>query len=621
MRKWQGLFRCHIGLLLGLLFIASVGAVGPAGNKDAVIERLREDLKYIAGDECEGRGIYTKGLDKAAIYIAGQFEKAGLKPGGVKNSYFQPFTITSGGGKVEVGTLVLKGPLGQTINLDQKRHFVVLDTSGDGQVTAPVVFAGYGITAPDAKYDDYKDIDVSGKVVVVLRKTPRWASKDAPFGGSVGKRNMYALINNKFARAEINKAAAVILVNDASEKADKLDAFGEMGRGFTTSPSAIPTIHLQRDVLNQMLQSALGQSLSDIEKAIDRDLRPQSAELKGWKITLQTKVAKKIANVKNVIAVVPGHGPLAKEYVVIGAHYDHLGYGEPGTRAKKEDQKKIHHGADDNGSGSTAVMELARRFSQMKDREGRTLVFMTFSGEEKGLLGSRFYCNTQPLFPLADTAAMVNLDMVGRMAKDKKTGKGKLIAEGTGTAKGFDDLIEKFNKKYDFQLTKRKGGGPYSDHDSFYQKKIPIVFLWTDTHEDYHLPTDTWDKINYPDMARIVDLTEEIITHLSAAKQRPEYVAVKPETPVTGPIKIPKMGFTPGSYSDTNGVLVNAVADGGPAAKGGIKAGDRIVAINNQPVTTMGTYMLIMQNQKSGQPINVTVQRGDQKVMLKVTPQ
>jgi hypothetical protein len=617
MRNGQRSVRGQLALLLGVFLMASLGLGTTAATKEEVIERMREDLKYLAGDECEGRGIYTKGIEKAATYIAEQFKKAGLKPGGKDMTYFQPFTVSAGQGKVEVAKLSLKGPQGQTIELGNNKEFVVLGTSGSGKITAPVVFVGYGISAPDLKYDDYKGLDVKDKIVVVLRKTPRYDSKDAPFGGAM-KMN-YAVLASKLARAEVNKAAAVILVNDAAETGDKLDTFSDMGKGFSTS--SIPMLGLKRDVLDRMLVASGGQSLADIEKAIDRDLQPRSAELSGWKATVETKVTKKTVPVKNVIGVRPGHGPLAKEFIVIGAHYDHLGFGEPGTLAKKpEDQKKIHHGADDNGSGTTSVIELARRFGEQKKWEGRTLIFMTFSGEEKGLLGSRFYCNQQPLFALADTAAMVNLDMVGRM-DNKKTGEKKLIVEGTGTAKGFDAMIEKHNKKFEFKLTKRPAGGPYSDHDPFYQKKIPIVFIWTDTHEDYHRPTDTWDKINYADMARIVDLAEEVITELATEKERPEYVAVAPPAPKPGPGKGPKLGFAPSYGTDVKGVLVGPVSENGPAAKAGIKMDDVITAINDQPVTNLQTYMAIMGGQKAGQPISVTVQRGKEKLTLKATPQ
>ncbi len=617
MRKWQRLFRGQVQVLLGLVLVASVG-MGGGNAKDAVVDRLREDLKYLAGDECEGRGIYTKGLEKAATYIAGQFEKAGLKPGGVKDTYFQPFTITGGGpATIEKGIITLKGPLGQTIELNINKDFAVLGTSGSGKVSAPIVFAGYGITAPDIKYDDYEGLDVKGKVVIVLRKTPRWGNKEAPFDGE--KKDQHAALAPKLTLAEMQGAAAVVLVNDSGTDGDKLESFADMAKGFSTSASTIPNASLKRDMLDKMMVASLGKNLVDVERGIDRDLKPQSAPLKGWTMTIETKVTRKAADVKNVVGVIPGHGPLAKEVIVIGAHYDHLGHGEPGSLAKTpEDKKKIHYGADDNASGSTAVMELARRFGKLKDWQGRTLVFMTFSGEEKGLLGSNYY-SKHPLFPLDQTAAMVNLDMVGRMAKDKESNKGKLIAEGVGTGKGFGDMLDTFNKKYDFQLKKSAGSGGYSDHWPFYQKKIPIVFLWTGIHEDYHRPTDTWDKINYVDMARIVDMAEEIITKLATEKERPEYVYVpSPVSPSGGG---PKLGFAPAYGDDVKGVLVDSVSPTGPAGKGGLKAGDIIIAINDKMVTNMTTYMAAMKTQKAGHEITVTVQRGKEKVMLKITPQ
>ena len=206
-----------------------------------------------------------------------------------------------------------------------------------------------------------------------------------------------------------------------------------------------------------------------------------------------------------------GNGPLANETVVVGAHYDHVGYGSFGSRGKKEEQgKKIHFGADDNASGTTAVMELARRFAAMKDRQGRRLVFMLFSGEELGLLGSQHY-SENPLFPLKDTVFMLNLDMVGRMVTDKSIKKDILVCEGVKTGEGFEELVDKINGKYNFQITKKSGTSPYSDHASFFRKKVPVIFYWTDTHVDYHRPSDTPDKINFPGMKKIVDMSQDLL--------------------------------------------------------------------------------------------------------------
>jgi Iap family predicted aminopeptidase len=332
-------------------------------------------------------------------------------------------------------------------------------------------------------------------------------------------------------------------------------------------------------------------------------------------------VERTIIPVKNVIGVLEGSGPLAKETIVVGAHYDHLGYGGRGSLAKNKTEKAIHHGADDNASGTTAVIELARRFGSMKNREGRRLVFMTFSAEESGLLGSAHYCNKQPLFALADTAAMVNLDMVGRLRPDKTTNKDRLIVEGVGTAKGFEALVDKLNGNPGFTYTKRAGSPPYSDNDSFYRKGIPVLFFWTDTHEDYHRPSDTADKINFAGMRKITDLAENVVAHLATVAERPQYVKVASSMKMAGGPKGPRLGIVPNYDEGKPGVMVASLVDGGAAAKAGLKAADLIVEIAGQKVTNISTYMAVMGQQKAGQAIDVVVIRDEKKVTLKVTPQ
>ena len=266
-------------------------------------------------------------------------------------------------------------------------------------------------------------------------------------------------------------------------------------------------------------------------------------------------------------------------------------------------------------------MELARRFAAMPNREGRTIVFITFSGEELGLLGSRYFCN-QPLFNLVDWAAMINLDMVGRMSQDQESKKGKLQVEGTGSAKMWDPLIEQLNAKYDFKLVKNPAVIPYSDHASFYSKKVPVCFFWTGYHPDYHAPSDTADKINVPDMRRIVDMTEESVLFLTTSKDRPEYQQVKSQglgRPGGG--NIPRLGFAPAYGEEGEGVLVDSVTDGGPAAKGGIKKGDRIVEIAGKPVKNLEAYMSAMGGHKAGENLEVTVLREKKKITLKVKPE
>ncbi|MBY0527568.1 MAG: M28 family peptidase [Gemmataceae bacterium] len=595
--------------LVGLLLLVGVG---PAAEEDPVEARMKKDITYLASDECEGRGVETKGINKAADYIAAEFKKAGLTPGVDGKSYFQPFNMT-GTSKLEGNnTLVLTGPQGQQIELVLHKQFRPLGLSGAGKVSAPVVFIGYGAKTKDIGYDDFKGVDVKDKVVVILRKTPRFDNPNTPFDG--GRQAQHAALAEKLVNAADAKAAAVLFVNDRNAAGDPLIDFAQMSFGGRVSDA--PVIHVRRSVVDAMLQSSAGTNLKDIEQDIDRDLKPRSADLTGWTATLETGVRRPKLDVKNVVGILEGSGPLAKETIVIGAHYDHLGYGNHSSLAKGLKQPTIHFGADDNGSGTTALIELARRFGAKGKREGRRLVFVGFSGEESGLIGSANYCK-KPVIPLADTAAMVNLDMVGRLRPDPKTKKDKLEVHGTGTSKSFDDLIEALNENYGFQLNKRPGGMGPSDHQSFYQQKVPVFFFFTGDHPDYHRPSDTADKINVAGMRRITDLTEDLVSHLRTVADRPQYVAVSGGT-TTGSFSGPRLGIMPNYDDEGPGVLLNGVSDGGPASKAGLKTGDRIIEIEGQAVRNFQTYMTVISRHKRGDTINLTIQRDNKKMNIKV---
>jgi Peptidase family M28/PDZ domain len=320
---------------------------------------------------------------------------------------------------------------------------------------------------------------------------------------------------------------------------------------------------------------------------------------------------------KNVIGVQEGHGPLAKETVVVGAHYDHLGFGGAGGSRASLRKMAIHHGADDNGSGSTSILELARRFGAIPKREGRRLVFMTFSGEELGLLGSKHYCKS-PLYPLVDTVAMLNLDMVGRLKLDDKSKKDKLLIEAANTAKLFGEVLDTLNKKHDFEMVRSTEMLPNSDHFSFYQKEVPVLFFWTGLHADYHRPTDTSDKINVRGMRRVVDLSEDVLAQLATSESRPVYIKVK-VAGGGGRGDGPKLGIMPGNYGEKGeGLLIDDVGAGGPAAKAGLKGGDVIVEMAGKPVKNIQTYMQIMGTQKKGDTIDVIILRDSKKQTVKV---
>jgi Zn-dependent M28 family amino/carboxypeptidase len=609
---WLELQRGHARLAIGFCVLICGQVVAEENVSEA---RMRKDVFFLASDECEGRGVTTQGINLAADYIANEFKKAGLQPAGADGTYFQPFPM-SGASKLESpNSLVLVGPNGQEIELKLEQHFMPMGLSRAGKANAPVVFAGYAATTKNG-YDDFKDIDVAGKVVVVIRKTPRSGNAHSKFDGNLN--DSHAALVNKVSNANKHKAAAVLFVNHFEDAVNQ-DALAPFSYLSSQGMVEIPAVHVRRSLVDDMIQASFGTRLHDLELAIDRDLKPKSALLPGWTARLEVTVKRTSIQAKNVVGVLEGTGPKAKETIVLGAHYDHLGYGGRGSLARLKNSA-IHHGADDNGSGTTALMELARRFAQMPNRN-RRLVFIAFSGEESGLIGSAYYCKN-PLIPLNDIITMVNMDMVGRLRPDKQdANKDKLIVYGTGTAKTFDKLIEDLNENYGFKLQKITGGYGPSDHASFYAKGIPVFFFFTGDHPDYHRPSDTADKINIPGMKRVTDLMEELVSRIISTPERPEYVKVASSARSSPGRGGPVLKIRPDYGDEGEGVLLDDVIAGGPAEKAGMKSGDRIVEIAGQPVKNLTRYMELMNGKKAGEPLEISVLRNGKKLPLKVVPE
>ncbi len=619
-RRW---LRQPTFVLLGLALAAADPArsaentATAAAAQQASEERLHRDVFYLASDELEGRGPTTQGLQKAYDYVADQFKKAGLRPGGVDGTWFQPFPYPANI-LDEPAHLTLHGSKGQEIELKQGIQFNPLGLTHSGKLTAPVVFAGYGVTSAEAKYDDYADVDAADKVVVILRDTPRFADQDR-----AGRLKGAASLTRKIANAEKHKAAAILFVNDAESAKtgdDLLDfAFNSVLAARQRSEATVPVLHVRRSVLQTMLTGSAAAELADLEHDIDALGKPRSLELTDWTVGAEVKCHSGDVTLKNVIGVLDGSGPLAKETVVVGAHLDHLGYGGAGgSRLGVVKKPEIHHGADDNGSGSTTVMEMARRFAALPNRQGRRIVFMTFSGEELGLEGSKYYCD-HPLFPLEDTVAMFNLDMVGRLRPGESSHKDNLLVEGAPTGTNFNELLAEVNKKYDFDLTMKTDSLPAnSDHFSFYKKKVPVLFLWTGFHPDYHKPSDTADKINVEGMRKIADLSVDVIAELATETKRPEYQTMKVGVLRPGG-DAPKLGIVPSySTSGDDGLTVDDLVADGPASKAGLKAGDRIVDIGGKPVKNITTYMEAMAAQQKGTAVEVIVVRAGAKQTIQV---
>lgn len=601
---------------------------------DPILERMRKDVYFLASPECEGRGIDTKGIDKAADYIAEAYKKAGLKPAMKDGTYFQPFKVMMSAKLGKPTALTLTGPEDAKKELKLNSDFSAMGYSPTSQASGELVFAGYGISAPDLKYDDYAGLDVEGKVVVVLRRTPRYGVKgDKRFDTSIpeGEDSVHATFDKKIENAAKHKAKALIIVNDTTGagKTDAIPPFELHSRGTTTAE--FPVMFLKRAKFDELLKAAKQKSVTEIEDAINENLKPITFALKGWKAEAQVTVNRKEVNVKNVVGVLEGAGPLKDETIVIGAHYDHVGYGTFGSAGGPKAQGKIHYGADDNASGTTGLIELARRFGAMKNREGRRIVFIAFSAEEMGLFGSIHYTK-EPLFPLEKTAAMINMDMIGRTKPVPVDWLGlfgkkdRLVIYGTGTGDSLEKLVNEQTDGADFRLFKIRASATNSDNHSFYIKKIPVLFFFTGLHGEYHRPTDVPEKLDVPGMKKVVDLAEKLTYELAKRETAPKFAAVKERAPLdpTDPRPEPKrgpggprLGILPDYNYEGTGLRLEGVSPGGVAEKAGFKEGDVIVEIAGKPVANITNYMTAMGGQKLGTTIDVVVERKGKKMTLK----
>ena len=398
------------------ILIVSASTFVHAAENAAALSRVTQDLSFLAADELEGRGVGTNGLQKAAEYIRDEFKRLGLKSGTKDGTYFQPFSVMwKQFTDKERTSLVLHGPDGATVTLDLGTDFQPLMAGGSGKANAPIVFVGYGITGKDEGYDDYQNVDTAGKVLLLLRREPQQDLDSSVFDGK--KTTSHSYIQTKLKLARQHKAAAVLLVNDPYSNKDGKEQLADP-QDFGSQSRKIPFAQITQDVADAIFEQLPAQggrpalvSVRAVEERIDSTLQPLSRPLEGWTAELKVTFQRQDAQVANVIGVLEGDGPLADETIVIGAHYDHLGFGGYGSRNPKI--HAVHNGADDNASGTVALLELARRLSQSDRKPARRIVFMAFSAEERGLLGSRHYVN-HPLFPLENTVAMFNFDMVGQ---------------------------------------------------------------------------------------------------------------------------------------------------------------------------------------------------------------
>ena len=591
------------------LLLVTAGAVAqqtaPSQNEPSV-SKLQQHVSYLASDALDGRRTGTAGANDAARYIAGEFARLGLRPATsgpntrrgsqVMARYLQSFPYVSG---VELGkgNQIAFGSTHLTIN----EEWAPLGYSTNANVTGSLVFVGFGIKAAELNYDDYAGLPVSGNIAVAVTGTP---DGDNPHGRFV----RYADLRWKAIAARDAGAKALLLISGAPNFKDERLArlqYDNMA-GNVGLPIAIVSLQAIEKLAPEL----------SFPKALQLATTKQQSTVKtiSGPFTVVTDVVRKEVPAYNVIGVLEGSDPVAKkETIVIGAHYDHLGRGGSGSLAQRSGE--IHHGADDNASGTAGMLELARLFAEQRPRPKRTIVFVGFGGEEEGLLGSNYYVN-HPSSPLTNTVAMINMDMIGRM-KDRK-----LVIGGVGTAKEWRDIITKgtADSNRSFSLTLNEDGFGPSDHSSFYGKQVPVLFFWTGTHTDYHKPTDTWDKINYADQARVVDLVAYIVRDVDSTEKRLTYTTAKTEaTPRTGGFRV-YLGTIPNYAEGNDGLLIDGVRDDSPAAKAGIKAGDRIVKIGTRDIKNVYDYTYALGEMKAGEEYVIEVVRGADRLSLKIKP-
>jgi hypothetical protein len=588
-------------LSVTMLLASPTATIAPADS-----QRYLDDIKLLTQPKMEGRGDGTKGLIRAEHVLASRYKSLGLEPAG-KNGYLEPFTVTTGAKLKGKNQLLLQAPAQKTeLKLDQ--DYVPFSFSESGSVNAPLAFAGYGVTAEEFGYDDYAGLDVKDKIVLVLRYEP------LGFTAKTGNQGLtaHAQLISKAINARNHGATGLILVNGklADGEEDLLTRFGSVNGPENVG---IFCVQVKNTVADAWLQLA-GKSLKGVHEQINSATKPASFIFpENIAAMLTVGIETTHATVNNVLAYLPGK---TDEYVILGAHYDHLGRGNFDSLAPSQ-IGQIHPGADDNASGTAGLLELARLLAPMKGQLQRGILFASFAGEELGLLGSAAWVK-DPTKPLDKAVAMLNMDMVGRI-KDNK-----IYIGGVGTGSTFQKILDQAKDDSHLQFELSQTGYASSDHTSFVVKKIPVLFFFSGLHSDYHKPSDTWEKINPEAAARLLNVVGNAAVELASESEKPTFVTVVENNPHSGAVSGGGGGYGPyfGSIPDfgqtENGVKFSDVKAGSPAAKAGLKAGDVLIQFGDKPIKNLYDFTDALRRSKVGDVVPVTVLRDGKELKVDV---
>ncbi len=584
-------------------------AAEPAATQPAYHVDMKSTLNYLASDALEGRMIGTPGIALAGDLIAENFRKLGLQPLPGQKDYFQRFSLTTDI-SIDPQTFLRSGD--QTYKADV--DFGVPGNSGVGTFDGPVVFAGYGIASTENAYDDFAGIDVKGKIVLVLRFEPHNPQGTSRFAKE--DWSDHAAILNKAKEAAKRGALALVVVNPPTYHAGDV-LYDTFSRGMRAPEAPIPIVQVRRPIADAWLKAGGAKDLKTLQAMIDANTSPASIALQNVRATGTVVLQRTRKDLRNVLAMLPGAGPLASEVVFVGAHYDHLGHGGPGSLAPGS--HAIFNGADDNASGTTTMLAVADYFAHAGPQR-RTLVFAAWTAEEEGLIGSAYFTN-HPLVPADQIVFDLNLDMVGRVRNNI------LYIGGAGTAVDFDALLKKADEGLSFDLrTFGRGGYGPSDHMSFALKHVPVLFLFSGMHADYHRPSDKADKINFDGMAQVAQFAERIVSGMIDLP-REKYVDASDST---GGMHLGMPGgagatlgvvpdYSNGIDTQTKGVLISGTVPNSPAAAAGLVAGDVIVQFGKDKIDTLYDLSDQLAKAKPGDQVALGVLRGKNRIELHAT--
>jgi Tol biopolymer transport system component len=578
---------------------------------------LRHEVEWLANEARDGRMTGSPGAQAAANWLADYFRRAGLQS--FAGSFAMPFQFNAGERVLPEKTRleITAGPSRSSrTRLDQ--DFRPLPFSESGEASGEVVFAGYGLVAPGnqgARYDSYAGLDVKGKIVLILRYVPENAEP-----ARRAQLNRYAGLRYKAMLARERGAKAVLVVTGPnSPHAGELVP---LTSDFTNSASGVIAASINGKTADTLL-APTGKTLKALQAELDNENpHVQTAfVLPKVKVTLACGVEHLKKTDSNVVAYLPASQKSSGvEYVMVGAHYDHLGHGGSSALDRAGEENKIHPGADDNASGVAWVMELAaslvRERAEHPEKFRRGVIFACWSGEEIGLIGSAAFCEHTPV-PLDKVVAYVNADMVGRMRDDK------LTLQGAGSSHVWRRLIEKRNIAAGFNLALQDDPYLPTDVTSFYTKNVPVLNFFTGAHEDYHRPTDTADKLNYKDLERITRFTRDIVLDLAQSLSRPDLAKGERSSQAVGGRETLRtyLGTIPDYTTEVKGVKLSGVRGSSPAEKAGLRGGDVIVEFAGQKITNIYDYTYALDTAKIGRSTRMVVERDGRRVTLEVTPE